>query len=125
IPTLTDKLCLKALNETMKKYYPEYQRTKIPKELIKELRKDLAIKGNNIFLKIDIKSFFDNVNHNLLLKKLKKRIKDKKTLSLITDAIENPTGFNSHKNYEGLLQGIAISNILDRKSTRLNSSHVS
>src|SRR5699024_8064404 len=74
--------------------------------------KDLAIKGNNIFLKIDIKSFFDNVNHNLLLKKLKKRIKDKKTLSLITDAIENPTGFNSHKNYEGLPQGIAISNIL-------------
>lgn len=112
IPTLTDKLCLKALNETLKNYYPEYQRTKLPQEWIKELRKDLAIKRNNIFLKIDIKSFFDTINHKLLLKKLKKRIKDKVTLSLITEAIENPTGFDTHKNCKGLPQGIAISNIL-------------
>ncbi|WP_312609167.1 hypothetical protein, partial [Mammaliicoccus sciuri] len=28
IPTLADKICLKALNETLKNYYPEYQRTK-------------------------------------------------------------------------------------------------
>src|SRR5699024_2114116 len=83
IPTLTDKLCLKALNETLKNYYPEYQRTKLPQEWIKELRKDLAIKGNNIFLKIDIKSFFDNVNHNLLLKKLKKGLRIKKHYLLL------------------------------------------
>lgn len=112
IPTLADKICLKALNETLKNYYPEYQRTKLPQEWIKKIKEELSKDNKEFFLKIDIKNFFDDINHTLLLNKLKKKIKDSKTISLIKKAIENPTHPYKEKNNKGLPQGIAISNIL-------------
>lgn len=112
IPTLTDKVCLKGLNETLKNYYPEYKRTKLPQEWIKKIKNEFQNENKSFFLKIDIKSFFDEIDHNILLKKLKNRIKDKKTINLIKKAIETPTYPNTSKNDRGLPQGIAISNIL-------------
>ncbi|MCJ0914743.1 MULTISPECIES: reverse transcriptase domain-containing protein [Mammaliicoccus] len=112
IPTMTDKVCLKALNETLKNYYPEYKRTKLPQEWIKKIKEEFQYENRSYFLKIDIKSFFDEIEHDILLKKLKNRIKDKKTINLIKKAIETPTYPSTSKNDRGLPQGIAISNIL-------------
>lgn len=112
IPTLTDKVCLKGLNETLKNYYPEYQRTKLPQEWIKKIKNELQKDNKKFFLKVDIKSYFDEIDHQLLLNKLKKNIKDSKTITLIKNAIETPTYPDTNKSDKGLPQGIAISNIL-------------
>ena len=55
-------------------------------------------KNTKYVLKMDIKKFFDNISHRVLKQKLKKRIKDKKILSLLFMVIDStdkglPLGF--------------------------------
>ena len=45
--------------------------------------------GNCYVFKADVKHYFDEVNHNLLINILRKRINDKKVISLISKVLEN------------------------------------
>lgn len=48
------------------------------------------IKNNNEFyLKTDIEKYFENINHEILLEKIEKKIKDKKLIKLIRKIIKN------------------------------------
>lgn len=57
-------------------------------------------------LKMDIKKYFDNINHKILLEIIKKKIKDKNTIWLISIIIDN-----YHKNKEQGEIGIPIGNL--------------
>jgi retron-type reverse transcriptase len=57
-------------------------------------------------LKIDMKKYFDNINHRILLEIIKKRIKDKRTLWLIATILGN-----YHKNQQSEEVGIPIGNL--------------
>jgi len=46
---------------------------------------------NGYVLKVDIKKYFENINHDILMKIIKKKIKDKKVLWLIKTILSNPT----------------------------------
>jgi retron-type reverse transcriptase len=58
--------------------------------LIKEAINNNQIEG--YCLKADIKSYFDNVNHEVLLNVIKKKVRDEKTLWLIKQILDNFEG---------------------------------
>jgi retron-type reverse transcriptase len=63
----------------------------------------LHSKGCNLIIEGDIVSAYNNVNHNILLKILQKRIKDKRFLNLIRNMLKS--GIMDDKRYEHSLNG--------------------
>ena len=63
--------------------------------------------GTKWFIELDIKGFFDNINHEILMELLKKRIEDTQFLDLIRDMLK--AGYveewQYHKTYSGTPQG--------------------
>lgn len=69
---------------------------------------------NTWIFKTDIKNFFDNINHQILIEKLKKHILDENIINLIHLFLKNG-GFNNYdyiENIEGVNQGDIISPLL-------------
>lgn len=110
IPTLKDKVCLKALQEVINEYYYDLDRMPLPQECIKTLVN--SVDKYDYFIKIDITNFYGSINHYKLFNILGKKIKDVKILDLIKKAIETPIYPDITKNITGVHQGIPISNIL-------------
>jgi group II intron reverse transcriptase/maturase len=70
--------------------------------------------GTKWFIELDIKGFFDNINHDILMELLKKRIEDTQFLDLIRDMLKAGyvENWQYHKTYSGTPQGGIISPIL-------------
>ena len=70
----------------------------------------------NSFLKVDIENYYPTINHSLLMKMLRRKIKKTQILSLIDDAITKKTLLTSNEYVDevkkGIPQGLSISNIL-------------
>ncbi|CRM70538.1 Retron-type reverse transcriptase [Pseudomonas sp. 22 E 5] len=118
-PTIRDKTLLSSANKCLQSYFPEAINKKLPNEIIREIKETLKDSEEDLFFcKIDIKSFYDHINHDILLKNLSRTL-DKKTLWLISKAIKNITvsantkrKYYSKENSLGVPQGLPISNIL-------------
>lgn len=118
-PTVRDKTILSSANKCLQEYYPDAVNRKLPNEIIREIKKTLQEhNGDLFFCKIDIKSFYDAIDHKILVRELSKKV-DKKTLWIISKAIKNITvnGNSKRKMYPkentlGVPQGLPISNIL-------------
>lgn len=111
VPTIRDRLTLKSLSILIEKYFRELPKPKIPHDQIKRIGRIVKEDKFDSYLKIDIDSFFDSINHDKLLHLLNRKIKSKNIINLIDSAIKNPTG-NEECNFKGLPQGISISNYL-------------
>ena len=63
-------------------------------EYLEKYRKEFAIKAKKYYiLKCDISHFFPSINHKILKKKLRRKIKDPKALKIIFDVIDSyPSG---------------------------------
>lgn len=63
-------------------------------EYLEKYRKEFAIKAKKYYiLKCDISHFFSSINHKILKKKLRRKIKDPKALKIIFDVIDSyPSG---------------------------------
>ncbi len=73
------------------------------------------MRADDCFIKLDIQSFYDAVNHEILLRTLRTRIRAEYPLKMIASALRTPTGATvaSRKvNELGIPQGLSISNIL-------------
>ena len=58
--------------------------------LFKEYKTYFSIKYDTYYiLKCDISKFFASIDHNILKKKLERRIKDKKALKIVFDVIDS------------------------------------
>jgi len=70
--------------------------------------------GTKWFIDIDIKGYFDNINHEVLMGLLEKRIEDTQFLDLIRDMLEEGyvEDWQHHKTYSGTPQGGIVSPIL-------------
>jgi len=115
IPTIRDKIVHKGLHKIIQESFSIDQ--PLVQSVIGEMKKEL----NNFdsFIKIDIKNFYDNINHNILSKKLSKKIRTPLVKDLILNAIRTPTVSKSHSKHDsiysniiGVPQGLSISNIL-------------
>ncbi|MEI6843563.1 MAG: reverse transcriptase/maturase family protein [bacterium] len=73
---------------------------------IKELKYYLKIENNDVYiLKCDIKKYFDNIDHNKLLKMIKCKVKNKKILCIIQEII------NSYTTENKIGKGIPLGNV--------------
>lgn len=117
IPTVRDRWVLGVLAKYLQSLFPECVCHDLPNMFIYKIQQFIEESKNKpiFFFQTDIESFYDAINHDLLLGKLNKRVNNKAILSLIEKAIKNPTVSSTAsktKNLLGVPQGLAISNIL-------------
>ncbi len=115
IPTIRDKIVHKGLHIIMREAFLINQ--PLVQSVISDMKKDLE--KFDSYIKIDIEKFYDNINHDVLLKKLSKKIRHVPLQDLILKAIKTPTtayGYSSNNGIEsndlGVPQGLSISNTL-------------
>jgi RNA-directed DNA polymerase len=106
IPSVRDRLVLNVVNSYLSDQFQEdlkpYQLT--VKANVSEIIKTLKSEQFDAFIKLDVKNFFPSLDHEILLKKLQTRIKDKTALSLLKKVL--------NRSEQGIAQGLSISNQL-------------
>ena len=122
IPTVRDRVVLHQLNKYLAAIYPDRVPKNVASTYVREITADLEGKSptNTWICTTDIKTFYDSIQRDRLLKLLAKRIKSSSALKLIGHALATPTVPKNtrrakHKDYRtevGVPQGLAISNIL-------------
>lgn len=126
IPSIRDRLVLNQLKRILAHTFSEYVPKTRANTLVHKISRDILHIddiGNTASTHVfgcDIEKFYDEIDRNLLLESLRKRIKSAKVLKLIESAINTPTvprnykqkDINKYKTSKGVPQGLAISNIL-------------
>ena len=123
LPTVDDKLVQQGVSQILQNIWEQdflpnsygYRPNKSAHKAVHSLRLNLQFKGYGYIVEADIKGFFDNMNHDWLMKMLEQRIDDKSLLGLINQwlkaRIKSPDGcFN--KPESGTPQGGVISPVL-------------
>jgi len=115
IPTLRDRIVLKLLHESLMETFG------VEMKLVQTVMNNLIIESGpyDSYIKIDIENFFGSINHDILMKKLQRKIRKKEIKNLIINAIKNPTVNQYHRkntplqeNKYGVPQGVPIANVL-------------
>lgn len=122
IPTVRDRVVLHQLNRLLATVFPERVPKNVASTYVRAISTDLGGKSptETWICSTDIKTFYDSIQRDRLLKVLAKRIKSHAALRLIDHALATPTvpkntKRSKHKEYRtaiGVPQGLAISNIL-------------
>lgn len=116
IPTVRDKVTLKALSHVLDDVFGDECKTGQPQMLVDRVVAAASTGKFDTYLKFDLKRFYSSINHNLLLKTLRRRMRKKELLDLIEDAITTPSvafGASSRKlRTKGVPEGLPISNRL-------------
>ena len=120
IPTFEDKLIQEVVRRILESIYePQFtnhshgfRTNRSCHTALKEIRNTFT--GTRWFIEGDIKGFFDNIDHHVLIQLLRKRIKDEKFINLIWKFLR--AGYVEdwvfHKTYSGTPQGGIISPLL-------------
>lgn len=117
VPTVRDRFVLSLLNGYLSKIIsPNHEApNKYIYRLTRFINESFKSGKKILFFKTDISSFYDNICHTVLIRKLADRI-DCNALKLIIAAITTPTIADSSDynqiNQKGVPQGLSISNIL-------------
>ncbi|MGE7091741.1 reverse transcriptase domain-containing protein [Lysinibacillus sp. NPDC048646] len=115
IPTLRDRIVLKILHNILQDTFE----IKVPlvQTVISSVKDSMA--GFDSYIKVDITNFYGSINHEILYKKIKSKVRKKEIHTLIKAAITNSTVGENHSksnsvklNDKGVPQGIPIANIL-------------
>lgn len=111
IPTLRDRITLKALNNYLQKNFGQKLGVQVPQQVTREVKLALDSGFYETAIKIDIKDFYPTVNHQSLLDQLAKLGAESDAIKLVHAAIS--TGFQKNQsNIIGVPQGLSISNVL-------------
>lgn len=122
IPTIRDRVVLHQLNRFLAILYPERVPKNVASTYVRDISIDIMSKSptETWICSTDIKTFYDSIQRERLLKVLAKKIKSPIALKLIRHALATPTVPKNtrrtrHSDYRtdvGVPQGLAISNIL-------------
>ncbi|MDF1875675.1 hypothetical protein JHD48_08005 [Sulfurimonas sp. SAG-AH-194-I05] len=119
IPTNRDKLVLNALQKFLAKKFKDKLSDDNVSTKIHGIKKDIESKKYDSYIKLDIESFYPSIDHQILLEKVQKEVKDEKALYLLEKALTQitiPKGRRKDKQNniqtKGVPQGLSISNIL-------------
>lgn len=123
LPTVEDKLVQQSVSQILQSIWEQdflpnsygYRPNKSAHQAVHSLSMNLQYKGYGYLVEADIKGFFDNLDHDWLIKMLEQRIDDKALLTLIKQwlkaRIKSPEA-SFHKPTSGSPQGGIISPIL-------------
>ena len=121
IPTVQDRLIQQAIAQVLSRIYePLFSNNSFgfrPRRGAKDAvtkSKQYINEGNRLVIDMDLEKFFDKVNHDILMGKLEKKIKDKRLLSLIRKYLKSGILINgvSVTSAEGTPQGGPLSPLL-------------
>jgi len=118
IPTIRDKLVLATLHKVLQETFKNDVEEPLLHTIIGEITHTALGGCYNGYVKLDITRFYSSINHNILIRKIKKRIRKKEVLSLLVRAISTETIENNvaagekNRNDRGVPEGLSISNIL-------------
>ncbi|WMN07798.1 reverse transcriptase domain-containing protein [Marivirga arenosa] len=121
IPTLRDRVVLLAIKEILHETFPNAVNRKLPNSYIRDVKKYLEnLSGSEYYIKLDIEKFYDKIDREILLQKLKKHNLPASIIQLIEQALNTPTipihakkeTYESFHKEKGIPQGLSISNIL-------------
>lgn len=118
IPTLRDKIALKAIFNTLSEIYKDDLSNELIHTKIDKIKKSVNSDKYNYYVKIDIENFYPSIDHEILLKFLRKKTRKKEFLGLLENSINQETVSKSHKDTKkhsskkGVPQGLSVSNIL-------------
>ena len=117
VPTVRDKLTLSTLNELLGLVYGSQCRTQMPQVIINNISNNLP--SFDSFIKLDVSSFYASIKHDVLLRKLRGKIKKPEIIDLIQKAIETESlsypvkeKVKRYKRELGIPEGLPISNSL-------------
>ena len=123
LPTMDDKVVQQGVSQILQSIWEQdflrnsygYRPAKSAHQAIQSLQLNLQFKGYGYIVEADIKGFFDNMDHQWLMRMLEQRIEDKALLKLIGQwlkaRIKSPEGEHI-KPTSGTPQGGVISPIL-------------
>ncbi|WP_328186064.1 reverse transcriptase domain-containing protein [Marinobacter sp. OP 3.4] len=111
IPTIRDRLILKALNQFLQKRLSDKIEQPLPQSITKKIKASINDNPYDWVVKLDVADFYPSIRHEILNRNLRKFIRHGPALRLIEKAIEQSTK-KSRKNELGIPQGLPISNIL-------------
>ncbi len=121
IPTVQDRMIQQAIAQVLSKLYEPifsessfgFRPNRGAKNAIKQSETYIN-QGYKWVVDMDLEKFFDKVNHNILMGKLEKKIKDKRLLKLIRKYLESGVLINGIKvsSEEGTPQGGPLSPLL-------------
>lgn len=118
IPTIRDKITIKVLSEILVDTFPEIPKLPLVHTVISDLKNVLLQRSFDSFIRVDIRNFYPSIDHDILLKKIKRKIRKKEIIQLIDNALKTPTvpvqgGYDKKiSKVEGVPQGLSISNFL-------------
>lgn len=122
IPTIRDRVVLYQLNRFLSACYPERVPKNVASTYVREIFSVLKDKdpAETWICSTDIKSFYDSIDRDLLVKMLGERLGSMSALKLVEHALSTPivprnSRRNKYKEFmpkTGVQQGLAISNIL-------------
>ncbi|MBM3604422.1 MAG: hypothetical protein FJX25_06625 [Alphaproteobacteria bacterium] len=115
IPTIRDRVTLRCLNNFLCLVFGDCKPPHAHPVVTDAIKSFERATPNDSFVKLDVKGFYDNINHRTMERQLRKRIKHEPAISLILRALATPTGATvqeGRKNTLGVPQGLSMSNIL-------------
>lgn len=116
IPSIRDRICLKAISKCLGKTYEKEINFEIPQIKIEKLKRELESGRYTHFIKVDIQNFYPSINHDVLDKILKRKFRKDLSRNLFLKALKTQTTPKPDKslpvNEHGVPQGLSISNIL-------------
>lgn len=116
IPTFRDRITLRALCNVLRATYADDLDTKLSQHTIEGLRNELKSGKFKYFIKLDVTSFYPSIDHGVLRKVLKQKVRKLEIRRLIDSAIQTATVAypNGSKTcvVKGVPQGLSISNVL-------------
>lgn len=118
IPTIRDKLALAAYHLFLQNVFADTIEEPLLHTIVGGISQKVLSGQYNGYVKIDITKFYSSINHKILLKKIKRKIRKKEALKFLVRAITTQTiprnvGI-SEKTFstKGVPEGLSISNIL-------------
>ncbi|WP_432455885.1 reverse transcriptase domain-containing protein [Agarivorans sp. QJM3NY_29] len=111
IPTLRDRIVLKAINNYLQRNFSHLLQIQVPQQATRDVKLALDTNTYETVIKIDIKDFYPTIEHHHLENHLKNLGVEKEVITLIRSAVT--TGFSKNQVcHSGVPQGLSISNIL-------------
>lgn len=118
IPTIRDKLALAAFHSVLKDVYKDIIEEPLLHTIIADIATSISSSKYSCYVKVDITQFYASINHDILLKKIGRKIHKKEIIHFLKNAIttatvpENTNLQADIHNTIGVPEGLSISNIL-------------
>ena len=116
IPTIRDRIALRAMCDFLTERYKENVKLVLPQEIIREVKQDLLSENFDGCIKLDVTDFYPSIKHDVLTKRLYGKVRNREIINFILLAVKSPTvSISSTSDIDatiGVPQGLAISNFL-------------